>query len=142
VYGDVQRVKILYNKKNTALVQFTDALQADRAIFYLNGLPLFGGSLRVSHSKFPSINRSQNSQSGEDGHAAESTDPSQDLTRDYAGSRLHRFRNANSRNAFNIYGPNTVLHVSGLPEDITETELVHVFSEVSGHQVSGVKMFP
>ena len=28
VYGDVQRVKIMYNKKDTALVQFADALQA------------------------------------------------------------------------------------------------------------------
>nr|VZH91203.1 unnamed protein product [Spirometra erinaceieuropaei] len=142
VYGDVQRVKILYNKKNTALVQFTDARQADRAIFYLNGLPLFGGTLRVSHSKFPSINKSQNSQAGEDGGASEATDTSQDLTRDYAGSRLHRFRNANSRNAFNIYGPNTVLHVSGLPDDISEFELVQLFTQVSGHPISGVKMFP
>ena len=28
VYGDVQRVKIMYNKKDTALVQFADALHA------------------------------------------------------------------------------------------------------------------
>lgn len=27
-YGDVQRVKILYNKKDTALIQFADASQA------------------------------------------------------------------------------------------------------------------
>lgn len=29
VYGDVQRVKILYNKKDSALIQFSDANQAN-----------------------------------------------------------------------------------------------------------------
>ena len=29
VYGDVQRVKIMFNKKDNALVQFTDASQAN-----------------------------------------------------------------------------------------------------------------
>lgn len=30
VYGDVVRVKILFNKKDTALVQFVDGVQAQR----------------------------------------------------------------------------------------------------------------
>ena len=30
VYGDVLRVKILFNKKDTALIQFVDAAQAQR----------------------------------------------------------------------------------------------------------------
>ena len=30
VYGDVIRVKILFNKKDTALIQFVDAVQAAR----------------------------------------------------------------------------------------------------------------
>ncbi len=28
VYGDVQRVKIMFNKKDNALIQFADAMQA------------------------------------------------------------------------------------------------------------------
>ena len=30
VYGDVMRVKVLFNKKDTALVQFVDAAQAQK----------------------------------------------------------------------------------------------------------------
>lgn len=29
VYGDVQRVKIMFNKKDNALVQYTDGIQAN-----------------------------------------------------------------------------------------------------------------
>jgi len=32
VYGDVVRVKILFNKKDTALIQFNDAVQAQTGI--------------------------------------------------------------------------------------------------------------
>jgi len=33
VYGDVMRVKILFNKKDTALIQFVDATQAQRGTY-------------------------------------------------------------------------------------------------------------
>ena len=33
-YGDVLRVKILFNKKDTALIQFADAQQASTGIFF------------------------------------------------------------------------------------------------------------
>ncbi|VDM31219.1 unnamed protein product [Hydatigera taeniaeformis] len=55
-----------------------------------------------------------------------------ELTRDYTGSRLHRFRSANSRNFYNICAPNTVLHVSGLPEDISEAKISDLFHKLSG----------
>jgi len=32
MYGDVVRVKILFNKKDTALIQFVDAIQAQRGM--------------------------------------------------------------------------------------------------------------
>ncbi|TNM91819.1 hypothetical protein fugu_018830 [Takifugu bimaculatus] len=37
VYGDVQRVKILFNKKENALIQMSDATQAQLAMSHLNG---------------------------------------------------------------------------------------------------------
>lgn len=50
-YGIVERVKILYNKRDTALVQYSDPASAQRAINVLSGLPLAGGILHLAHSK-------------------------------------------------------------------------------------------
>ena len=38
VYGDVVRVKILFNKKDTALIQFNHAQQAQTGTTYTNDL--------------------------------------------------------------------------------------------------------
>ncbi|TUH72449.1 Polypyrimidine tract-binding protein 3 [Bagarius yarrelli] len=51
VYGDVHRVKILFNKKENALVQMADATQAQLAMSHLNGQRLYGRILRVTVSK-------------------------------------------------------------------------------------------
>ncbi|KAG7234095.1 hypothetical protein INR49_005879 [Caranx melampygus] len=53
VYGDVQRVKILFNKKENALVQMSDATQAQLAMSHLNGQRLHGNVIRVTLSKHP-----------------------------------------------------------------------------------------
>ena len=36
-YGDVLRVKILYNKKDSALIQFAESFQAQTGLY--NGVP-------------------------------------------------------------------------------------------------------
>jgi hypothetical protein len=51
VYGDVQRVKILYNKRDTAMVQYATGQQAAMAVQYLKQCPFFGGVLNVQKSK-------------------------------------------------------------------------------------------
>jgi hypothetical protein len=51
VYGDVQRVKILYNKRDTAMVQYATGQQAAVAVQYLKQCPFFGGVLNVQKSK-------------------------------------------------------------------------------------------
>ncbi len=56
VFGDVTRVKVLFGKPGTALVQFVDAVHAQRACQYLDKLSLVGpasGGLRVQFSKHP-----------------------------------------------------------------------------------------
>ncbi|KAH9280555.1 Polypyrimidine tract-binding protein 3 [Echinococcus granulosus] len=118
VYGDVQRVKILYNKKDSALVQFSDANQANLALQHLNGIPLLGRILRCQPSRHLSVMPAGEMEA--------------ELTRDYTGSRLHRFRSSNSRNFHNICAPNTVLHVSGLPEDAGEAKIADLFHGLSG----------
>ncbi|XP_013206131.2 polypyrimidine tract-binding protein 1 [Microtus ochrogaster] len=55
VYGDVQRVKILFNKKENALVQMADGSQAQLAMSHLNGHKLHGKSVRITLSKHQSV---------------------------------------------------------------------------------------
>ncbi|PIK45173.1 putative polypyrimidine tract-binding protein 1-like isoform X1, partial [Apostichopus japonicus] len=51
VYGDVIRVKILYEKRDNALVQMSDPIQASICMQHLNGIKMFGKQLRVAPSK-------------------------------------------------------------------------------------------
>uniref|UniRef100_A0AAY4ADB6 Polypyrimidine tract-binding protein 1 n=1 Tax=Denticeps clupeoides TaxID=299321 RepID=A0AAY4ADB6_9TELE len=80
VYGDVHRVKILFNKKENALVQMADATQAQLAMSHLNGQRLHGKVIRVTISKHHTVQLPREGQ--ED----------QGLTKDYSGSPLHRFK--------------------------------------------------
>ncbi|KAF8563765.1 hypothetical protein P879_10363 [Paragonimus westermani] len=125
VYGDVNRVKIMFNKKDTALVQFADAQQAVTALYFMNGQPLWGKPLKIAISRFNVVQMPK-----------EDTDVG--LTKDYANSPLHRFRKPNSKNFQNIYPPNHVLHLSNIPPNITEEEIRSLFQS-KGYEVSGFK---
>ncbi|CAH8586526.1 unnamed protein product [Schistosoma turkestanicum] len=137
VYGDVQRVKILHNKRSTALVQFTDAIQALRAVNFLNGIPLYGKIIHCVLSKNSTVNMPhtniQNLMS--DGENEIKT------TCDYTGHKLHRFKRANSRNHFNICAPSKVLHVTNLPDSIDDDNLKSIFENGTNYQVSRIKSF-
>ncbi|KAE8277675.1 Polypyrimidine tract-binding protein 1 [Larimichthys crocea] len=104
VYGDVMRVKILFNKKENALVQMSDSTQAQLAMSHLSGQQLHGKSLRITLSKHTSV------QLPREGHE------DQGLTKDYSNSPLHRFKKPGSKNYSNIFPPAT-LHLSNIPKD-------------------------
>lgn len=55
MYGDVIRVKILFNKKDNALVQMSDPSQAQLVINYLDKINLFGNVLKISISKYSNV---------------------------------------------------------------------------------------
>ena len=79
VYGDVIRVKILYNKRDSALIQFKEPQHAQTgmlvkkkgitwfsiltpmflAIANLNGVALYGKKLHVTHSKHAQVQMPQ-----------------------------------------------------------------------------------
>uniref|UniRef100_A0A8C7GVK4 Polypyrimidine tract binding protein 1a n=1 Tax=Oncorhynchus kisutch TaxID=8019 RepID=A0A8C7GVK4_ONCKI len=128
VYGDVMRVKILFNKKDNALVQMADGTQAQLAMSHLNGVRLHGRSLRVSMSKHTTV------QLPREGHE------DQGLTKDYATSPLHRFKKPGSKNYNNIYPPSGTLHLSNIPPAVGEEDLKALFSS-SGASVTAFKFF-
>ncbi|KAF1431706.1 Polypyrimidine tract-binding protein 1, partial [Spheniscus magellanicus] len=128
VYGDVQRVKILFNKKENALVQMADGNQAQLAMSHLNGQKLHGKPIRITLSKHQTVQLPREGQ--ED----------QGLTKDYGNSPLHRFKKPGSKNFQNIFPPSATLHLSNIPPSITEDDLKMLFSS-NGGMVKGFKFF-
>lgn len=115
VYGDVMRVKRLYNKRGTALVQFRHPQSAQYAVFHLNGCPLFGENIQVTSSKHPEIKLPREGEEGSE------------LTKDYTNSPAHRFRGRSMINPKNVNPPSSVLHVANLHDGCTEQELRDLF---------------
>ncbi|XP_051983946.1 polypyrimidine tract-binding protein 2-like isoform X1 [Xyrauchen texanus] len=128
VYGDVQRVKILYNKKDSALIQMSDGNQAQLAMSHLNGQKMNGKIIRVTISKHQTV---QLPREGLD---------DQGLTKDFTSSPLHRFKKPGSKNFQNIFPPSATLHLSNIPENVTEEDLRLLFSNAGG-TVKAFKFF-
>ncbi|XP_045435863.1 polypyrimidine tract-binding protein 3 isoform X6 [Pipistrellus kuhlii] len=128
VYGDVHRVKIMFNKKENALVQMADANQAQLAMNHLNGQRLYGKVLRATLSKHQSVQLPREGQ--ED----------QGLTKDFSNSPLHRFKKPGSKNFQNIFPPSATLHLSNIPPSVTMDDLKNLFTE-AGCSVKAFKFF-
>ncbi|CAL9687271.1 unnamed protein product [Knipowitschia caucasica] len=128
VYGDVQRVKILYNKKDSALVQLCDPSQAQLAMSHLNGLKMYGNVIRVTMSKHQNVAQPQ-------GNPDDSG-----LTKDFTNSQFHRFKKPGSRNFNNIFPPSATLHISNIQQDMSDDDLEALFCN-GGGTVKAVKFF-
>ncbi|XP_063492171.1 polypyrimidine tract-binding protein 3 isoform X5 [Symphalangus syndactylus] len=128
VYGDVHRVKIMFNKKENALVQMADANQAQLAMNHLSGQRLYGKVLRATLSKHQAVQLPREGQ--ED----------QGLTKDFSNSPLHRFKKPGSKNFQNIFPPSATLHLSNIPPSVTVDDLKNLFIE-AGCSVKAFKFF-
>ncbi|KAK6732291.1 hypothetical protein RB195_016589 [Necator americanus] len=129
VYGDVVRVKILYNKKDNALIQYSEPQQAQLAMQHLDKIRWHDRVIRVAPSKHNNVQLPKEGQ------------PDAGLTRDYSHSPLHRFKKPGSKNYMNIYPPSCTLHLSNIPPNISEEALTEAF-EQNGFQVKAFKFFP
>ncbi|VDP75549.1 unnamed protein product [Schistosoma mattheei] len=137
VYGDVTRVKIMFNKKDTALIQFTDPHQALTGNFvniliinlialqFLNGQRLWDKPMKIAVSRHNIVQLPKE-------------DTENGLTKDYTNSLLHRFRKPNSKNFQNIYPPSHVLHLSNIPPSVTENDIRVLFA-TKGFEVTGFR---
>ncbi|NXD81785.1 PTBP3 protein, partial [Halcyon senegalensis] len=128
VYGNVHRVKIMFKKRENALVQMADTTQAHLAISYLNGQRLYGRVLHATLSKYQTV---QLPSEGQQHHG---------LTKDYSNSPLHRFKKPGSRNFQNIYPPSATLHLSNIPPSVTVDDLKNLFAN-KGSTVKAFRFF-
>ncbi|XP_051149304.1 polypyrimidine tract-binding protein homolog 3 [Andrographis paniculata] len=105
LYGNIIRIKVLRNKPDHALVQMGDGFQAELAVHFLKGAMLFGKRLEVNFSKHPNIT------TGADTH-------------DYSNSNLNRFNRNAAKNYRYCCSPTKMIHISTLPPDVTEEEII------------------
>lgn len=106
LYGNIVRIKLLRNKPDHALVQMGDGFQAELAVHFLKGAMLFGKRLEVNFSKHPNITQ------GTDTH-------------EYVNSNLNRFNRNAAKNYRYCCSPTKMVHLSTLPQDVTEEEIVN-----------------
>ncbi|KAB1201079.1 hypothetical protein CJ030_MR0G005135 [Morella rubra] len=110
IYGNIVRIKLLRNKPDHALVQMGDGFQAELAVHFLKGAMLFGKRLEVNFSKHPNITQ------GADTH-------------EYINSNLNRFNRNAAKNYRYCCSPTKMIHLSTLPQEITEEEIVSHLEE-------------
>ncbi|XP_022773410.1 polypyrimidine tract-binding protein homolog 3-like isoform X1 [Durio zibethinus] len=110
LYGNIVRIKLLRNKPDHALVQMGDGFQAELAVHFLKGAMLFGKRLEVNFSKHPNITQ------GADTH-------------EYVNSNLNRFNRNAAKNYRYCCSPTKMVHLSTLPQDVTEEEIVNHLAE-------------
>lgn len=110
LYGNIVRIKLLRNKPDHALVQMGDGFQAELAVHFLKGITLFGKRLDVNFSRYPQIT------SGADTH-------------EYLNSNLNRFNRNAAKNYRYCCSPTKMIHMSTIPQDITEEEIVSHLEE-------------
>ncbi|KAG8078592.1 hypothetical protein GUJ93_ZPchr0007g3820 [Zizania palustris] len=101
IYGNIVRIKLLRNKPDHALIQMADGFQAELAVQYLKGAMLFGKKLEVNYSKYPTVTPAP------DAH-------------DYSNSHLNRFNSNVVKNYRHCCAPTKMIHISALPQGITE----------------------
>jgi len=116
VYGDVLRVKILFKKRDTALIQFANPQGAHTAQHNLNRVFLHSKDITVSQSKYSEISMPR----------PDSEEAVAGLTKDFTNSPIHRFKSGVAKG---INPPSQVLHVSNLGESANEEELRKLFGE-------------
>ncbi|PWA71734.1 hypothetical protein CTI12_AA277830 [Artemisia annua] len=116
LYGNIVRIKLLRNKPDHALIQMGDGFQAELAVHFLKGSTLFGKRLEVNYSKHPNITM-----------GAE--------THEYLNSNLNRFNRNAAKNYRYCCSPTKMIHLSTLPQDVTEEDIVSHLEE-HGHIVN------
>lgn len=110
IYGNIVRIKLLRNKPDHALIQMGDGFQAELAVNFLKGAMLFGKRMEVNFSKHPNITT-----------GAE--------THEYSDSNLNRFNRNAAKNYKYCCSPTKMIHLSSLPKDVSEEEIVRHLEE-------------
>ncbi len=125
VYGDVLCVKILFKKRDCALVHMAKPHHAAQAKQHLDQFKVGGKNLIVSFSKLRSLLKDK--LVDEEG-----------LQKIYTKSSLHRFKNimAEKKQLKNLRPPSNLLHVGNIPDGMEHTDIKVIVPNLSRNQYS------
>jgi hnRNP-L/PTB/hephaestus splicing factor len=119
MYGNVMKVKILFNKPEKAFIEFQSPFQAEMARSNLNNCPLTGNNLVIDFAKKGTIVDV----------SLLKKEPNNKYMGDFTNSSEHRYKYVGSKNHSNIASPSKVLHLSNLPADRDEEFFRELFKE-------------
>lgn len=108
-FGDVLRIKIMFRKRDTALIQFVNEVHSTSALDHLDGVYVYGKKLRVDYSKHSSVSMPH----------ADADRFEIENTLDFSGSPLHRYRRRSPEEAVS---PCPLLHISGIPMELQRNQ--------------------
>uniref|UniRef100_A0A0G4FK73 RRM domain-containing protein n=1 Tax=Chromera velia CCMP2878 TaxID=1169474 RepID=A0A0G4FK73_9ALVE len=120
IYGNVTRVKILYNKADTAMIQFSDPFYATMAAFYLSGANVGGSEILVQFSKNKNV-------SG--GGSSDELAAAKNLSANADDQRYGDNSDTASRFVRNACRPTSVLFVTNFGEEMGEENLSALFGQ-------------
>jgi len=114
VFGDVQRVKISYHKRDTAFVQLANHRQAKHVVTSLNRMQLYGKMIHVNLSRMTRVKLPKDSP-----NSAMMFPDAKFLTKDYTNCKRHRYAKKGAGgikySPLSIGQPSHILHIANLP---------------------------
>ncbi len=114
VFGDVQRVKISYHKRDTAFVQLSNHRQAKHVVTSLNRMQLYGKMIHANLSRMTRVKLPKDSP-----NSAMMFPDAKFLTKDYTNCKKHRYSKKGAGgikySPLSIGQPSHILHIANLP---------------------------
>lgn len=120
-YGDVERIKVLRNKNNCALVEFTTATFAAIARDHLDNMMVRGVNMAATFSRFDRVRLPH-----------EIGLPRDENTKDFSGTEYAKFKrywneDFKKNNMRKIIKPTATIHISGLTGGQSPNDIKRLF---------------
>merc|ERR1719361_3258093 len=138
VFGDVQRVKISYHKRDTAFVQLSNHRQAKHVVTSLNRMQLYGKMIHVNLSRMTRVKLPKDSP-----NSAMMFPDAKFLTKDYTNCERHRYSKKGAGgikySPLSIGQPSHILHIANLPIQSEAKDLQEYLSG-SHQKISSIEL--
>jgi len=113
-FGNVDRIKIMFNKRDTAFIQMASVSDANNIIRHCQGLDVWGKTLVIVRSKIDNIHLPYT--------LVNEDNEELNLTKDFTNSPARRFSPKFEKRRSYICTPTKMLHASNLPDSFDEAE--------------------
>ncbi|CAF4888479.1 unnamed protein product [Pieris macdunnoughi] len=133
LYGNVVRIKFLKTKEGTAMVQMGDPVSVERCVQNLNNVTVGDYTLTLAFSKQAYLSEVMNP------YPLHDKSPS---FKDYVSNKNNRFLTPASIHKNRIQPPSKVVHFFNTPPDVSEEQLLAVFTDYGVTSPHTISKFP